>query len=307
MFAKKSNGAIVASLILTIIMWGGSNVATKYLVTYWPPMLVGSTRLLCAGLILLAVVRWTSWLGTPTALSPEINRELWWRGTLSLAIYIAVFNWALHYTSAAHVAVYLGASPVWALVWEERPGMTLRSLQRYGAAGLALAGVVTLFWPALKAGTTGWVGELLGLTASVTWALYGRQSRKLSERLSGAEVSAHTVFRAGVWLAPLALVDVARRGVVLRTDLFLAQGYCVLAGGMLAYIFWNNALRHWKTSQVFLFNNLIPISTMIWSHACLGEPVTPTFWVAMVLVVAGVVLGQTEWQKILGPLWVPVE
>ncbi len=307
MFAKKSNGAIIASLILTVIMWGGSNVGTKYLVSYWPPALVGSARLLCAGLILLGLLRWTPWLGTPTPLSPKIRRELWWRGTLSLAIYIAVFNWALHFTTAAHVAVYLGASPVWALLWEERPSLNLRSLQRYGAAGLALAGVVVLFWHALRSGTTGWVGELLGMTASVTWALYGRQSRKLGEQLSGAEVSAHTIFRAGLWLLPLALVEVARRGVVLRMDLFLVHGYCVLAGGVLAYIFWNNALRHWETSKVFLFNNLIPVSTMIWSHFCLGEPVTRTFGLAMILVVLGVVLGQTQWQKILGPRWVPVE
>ena len=30
----------------------------------------------------------------------------------------------------------------------------------------------------------------------------------------------------------------------------------------------------------------------------LGEPITPTFWAAMVLIVAGVVLGQADWAKI---------
>ena len=76
---------------------------------------------------------------------------------------------------------------------------------------------------------------------------------------------------------------------------------------MFAYALWNNALRHWPTSQVFLFNNLIPLSTMTWAHFCLGEPVTRTFWLAMALIVAGVVLGQTKWQKVLGTHWVPAE
>lgn len=306
-FAKKSNGAIIASLILTVFIWGGSNAGTKYLAGCWPPGLVGSTRLLCAGLILLGVLRWTRWLGTPTPLSAAISRELWWRGTLSLAVYIAVFNWALHYTTASHVALYLGTSPVWTLLWEERPSMTWRSFQRYGAAGLAASGVVVLFWPALRSGTTGWVGELLGITASLMWAHYGRQCRKLGERLSGAEISAHTMLRAGLWLLPVAVLEIVQQGVILRTDLFLVQGYCLVAGGVIAYVLWNNALRHWQTSKVFLFNNLIPISTMMWARACLGEPVTKTFWQAMILVVAGVILGQTQWQKILGPRWVPVE
>jgi drug/metabolite transporter (DMT)-like permease len=41
-----------------------------------------------------------------------------------------------------------------------------------------------------------------------------------------------------------------------------------------------------------LFNNLIPVSTMIWAYFCLGEPVTPTFLLALLLIGIGVVLGQ---------------
>jgi drug/metabolite transporter (DMT)-like permease len=102
-------------------------------------------------------------------------------------------------------------------------------------------------------------------------------------------------------------VEVARQGLVWRWDLAAIQAYCVVAGGVIAYALWNNALRHWPTSQVFLFNNLVPISTMTWAHFCLGEAVTNTFWYAMVLIVAGVVLGQTRWEKVLGRAWVPVE
>jgi len=94
--------------------------------------------------------RWTHWFGEAAAINREANRQLWFRTGLSLAVYIVCFNWALRFTSASHVALYLGASPVWALLWEERPTKSLRSLRRYGAAALALAGVITLFWPALR-------------------------------------------------------------------------------------------------------------------------------------------------------------
>jgi hypothetical protein len=39
----------------------------------------------------------------------------------------------------------------------------------------------------------------------------------------------------------------------------------------------------------------------------LKEPVTRTFWMAMLLVVTVVVLGQTNWQKIRGARWLPQE
>jgi drug/metabolite transporter (DMT)-like permease len=306
-FAKRSNGAIIATLLLTVFIWGGSNAGTRYLVGFWPPGLVGCTRLLCAGAILMGILKWTRWLGTPTYLSAETRREIWWRGSLSLAIYIAVFNWAMHFTAASHVALYLGTAPVWALMWEQRPARTWRSAQRYGAAALAATGVVVLFWPSLKAGTGNWVGELLAVTGSVMWAHYGVQCRRLGEKLSGAEVSAHTMWRAGMLLLPVAVVEVARQGMVWSTKLALVQSYCFVAGGVIAYVLWNNALKHWPTSQVFLFNNLIPLSTMLWSHFLLGELVTQTFWLAMVLIVAGVVLGQTRWEKVLGRRWVPME
>jgi len=51
--------------------------------------------------------------------------------------------------------------------------------------------------------------------------------------------------------------------------------FCIVFGGVIAYALWNDALRHWRTSQVMLFNNLIPLSTMAWAWFFLHEPVTP--------------------------------
>ncbi len=310
MFARPSKQAIAGSLLLAVFLWGGNNTSVKVLVAFWPPIFVGATRFLCAGLLLLAVLRGTDWLGAAAPLSSELNRRLWRRGALSLAMYITVFNWALRFTAVSHVALYLGASPIWALLLEERAVPSAReALKRYGAAALALVGVVVLFWPALKASgaNSGAVGEFLGLAASFLWTHYGRQCRALGGSLSGVEITAHTMWRAGVLLAPLALVEVTARGVAWSPGLVLIQGYCVVAGGVIAFGLWTNALRHWKTSEVYLFNNLIPLSTMLWARSWLQEPVTPTFWLAMVLIVGGVLLGQTNWQRLFGGRWLPPE
>jgi drug/metabolite transporter (DMT)-like permease len=290
-----SNFAIAASLLVTVLLWGGNNTGTRWLVQAWPPVGTGSTRFFCAGLLMVGLLHWTQWLGRPAHLSARQNHDLWWRSGLTLALYIICFNWALRFTSASHVALYLGASPVWALLWEERPRRSWRSAQRYGAAALALAGVAVLFWPALRNARTSLAGESMGLLCSVLWTAYGRQSRKAGETVPGAEVAAHSMWRAGVWLLPVTLVELlaGAKFHVASTQLAV-QCYCIVAGGVVAFGFWNHALAVWPASRVMLFSNLLPLSTMVWAHFCLGEPVTRTFWLAMALIIAGVLLGQVR-------------
>jgi drug/metabolite transporter (DMT)-like permease len=121
MSRAKSDAALASSLVLSVLLWGGNNTGVKFIVATWPPVWTGATRFVCAGLLMLGIFRFTAWLGTPHRLTPPLRRRLWWRGGLSLAVYIVAFNTALHFTSASHVALYLGAAPVWALLWEERP------------------------------------------------------------------------------------------------------------------------------------------------------------------------------------------
>ncbi len=307
MFASKTNSTIAVSLLFTVVLWGANTTAIKFLLRDWPPIWIGSSRMLCVGALMLAVLRWTDWLGPRARFALEWNNRRWWQTGLGLAVYVAVFTWSLQFTPASHVALYLGTSPVWAVLWEGRPRRDWDSARRYGAAALTVAGVAVLFWPKLKLAANDWLGDGLALVASVLWTHYSRQCRALSAKYSGVEITAHTMWRAALCLAPVALVEAALHGLPWRVELVLAQGYCVLGGGVLAFAFWHNALRHWPTSRVFLMGNLVPLTTMLWAHACLKEPITPTFWPAMLLIVGGVLLGQANWQKLFGLRWLPAE
>ena len=295
---QKNNSAIAGGLLLVVILWGGNNAGTKWLVSSWPPVWTGATRFLAAGSILLAVLRFTRWLGEIQPLTPELRRQLCWRGGLSLAAYTVAFCWALRLSAASHVALYIGTSPIWALLVEGRSENNWSSARRFGAALLAVTGVLVLFWPALK--TTGFhlAGEGCGLLSSLLWANYNHQSRVLARHLNGLEVAANAMWMSGVWLLPLGLFELARQGLVLDAPHLGVQGLCILFGGVVPYALWNSALRHWQTSRVMLFNNFIPLTTTTWAHFVLGEPVTTTFCAAMILIVSGVALGQADWSKI---------
>lgn len=295
---KTHHTAIASSLLLAVIFWGGNNAGTKWLVGAWPPVFTGMTRFLFAGMTLLAVLRFTKLLGEFQPLTSAQRRQLWWRGGFSLAAYTVVFTWALRLTAASHVALYIGASPVWALLAEQRPQKNWSSVRRYGAALLALSGVFVLFWPALKSSNFNLAGEGCGVLSSLLWANYNHQSRILARTIHGVEIAASSMWMSGVWLLPVAAVEIVMRGVALDAPRVGVQLLCVLFGGVLPYAMWNSALRHWQTSRVMLFNNFIPLTTALWSHYTLREPLTPTFFVAMALVILGVVLGQMDWSKV---------
>ncbi len=300
MSEKRNNSAIASGLLLVVILWGGNNAGTKWIVGVglWPPVWTGGTRFLLAGFILLAVLRCTRWLGDFPPLTSPLRRALWLRGGLSLAAYIVAFCWALHLTAASHVALYLGASPIWALLWEEGPRRNWASVRRYGAALLAVSGVLVLFWPALKTANTNLAGEFCGLASSLLWANYNHQSRILSAAIPGVQIAANAMWMSGVWLLPFGLIEVAARGLVVDAPHLGVQALCILFGGVVPYALWNSALRHWRTSRVMLFNNFIPLTTTVWVYLTLNEPITPTFCAAMVLIVAGVAIGQVDWAKI---------
>jgi len=291
----RSHAAIAGSLLLVVFLWGGNNAGTKWLVTAWPPVFTGSLRFLAAGGILLAGLRFSSSLGEFQPLTPALREALWLRPGLALGVYIIAFNWALRLTSASHVALYIGASPVWTLLAEGKWGPFQELARRFTAAGRAVAGVLVLSWPALSEGQMNFWGELLGLGAGILWAVYSHEVRRLSAKLNGTEVAAHTMWMAGVWLIPdgvwelwhyrLPSVDSLSLGILL---------FCIVFGAVIPYALWNSALRHWPSGQVMLFSNLIPLSTSLWALIFLREPITHTFWTAMILIVAGVILGQTN-------------
>ncbi len=308
MSQRRPDAAIGAGIVLGILLWGGNNVALKRIVATWPPLFTGATRFLVAGLLLLGLLRWTRWLGEWKSPDAALRRDLWWRAGFSLAVYIAACNWTLRFIPASHFALDMATSPIWALLAEhnvQKPGERRR---RWIATLLAFAGVAVLIAPAFRAGGQWW-GELAGIGTAVLWTWHNRQCKAVATRLSGTAVTAHAMWRAGWLLLPGAVAEVwfAGKFPAMEPRLLGLHAYCITLGGVLPFALWNDALGRWPVSRVALFGNLIPASTMAWNWATSGEPVSPTFGIAMALIVVGVVIGQTDLARHFKRGWVPEE
>ncbi|MFM7102781.1 MAG: DMT family transporter [Verrucomicrobiota bacterium] len=308
--SRASSASLATGLVTAIVLWGGNNVALKQVVSQWPPLWTGSTRFLLAGLLLTGWLRWSPGLARPAQPPARLVAGLWWRGGLSLAVYIAACNWTLRFIPASHFALDMATSPVWALLLEGAPRGAGERLRRWGAATLAFAGVLVLLRPSLHgaSGSHG-IGELLGLGSAFLWTLHNRQTKALATGWSGAAVTAHSMWRAGVLMLPVAVAEllVAGRWPAAEGRVVALHLFCITLGGVVPFALWNHALAHWPVSRVTLFGNLIPLSTMAWAAATLSEPFSPTFGLAMALILAGVLLGQTDLARRFTRGWSPEE
>ena len=139
--------------------------------------------------------------------------------------------------------------------------------------------------------------DVIAFCASWSWTLYSRESRELSGRVSGMLYTAQTAWRAGLLLLPFVIWEIAKNPPALEGHLIGWQVFSIFAGTLVGLGIWNHVLRCWPASRALLFNNLIPIFAMLWAWMCIDEKITLIFWPAMVLVVAGVVIGLAPWRK----------
>jgi len=305
---RASNTPVVLSLSVAVVLWGANNVSLKQVIGRWPPLFTGSTRFMAAGFLLLAIASATRLFGTIPSPSAEKRRDLW-RGGLVLSVYVAACNWALRYLPASQFALHMAASPAWALILEGLGvGKPAERLRRWAAVLLTFSGVAVLLLPSLRAGGQ-WIGQLLGASTGILWTLYSRECRRLGEGWSGVGVSGHTMWRGGVLLLPLAIVELLLAGHLppFEPRTVALHAFCIVLGGVVPFALWTQSLTRWPVSRVALFGNLIPLTTTAWAHTTLGEPLSPTFGLSALLILSGVLLGQVDWTRILGRAWIPEE
>ena len=127
----------------------------------------------------------------------------------------------------------------------------------------------------------------LALVAAVTWALYSNLARKWAGDAKGSAVPLF-LLAAGVLLAGLrfAFPEESNWNLSAVSEvLFMA-----LVPSLLAYVFWDAAMRRGRMTLVAAFSYLTPLLSMVVS--CLYLRVSPgwNLWVACVLVIGGAVL-----------------
>ncbi|MEV0694023.1 EamA family transporter [Streptomyces sp. NPDC050388] len=277
----EANMRWVALTAVAPVAWGANYFVTHEFLPADRPLYGAALRALPAGLVLLALCR------------QRPRGAWWWRsavlGLLNMSVFFVLVYTASQLLPTSVASTVMAVAPLtmmliaWPLV-SERP----RTAHLVGAA-LGLGGVGLM----LLTGVEG--VSVPGVLASVAAMLMSSFGHVLAKRWSaGVDVLASTAWQlaaGGLLLLPVAAV-VEGPPPTLSTQTSLAFGYVALVATALAFAAWFTGLRHLPAGTVGMIGLLNPVTGVLLGTAIAGEVLTVQQLCGLVLVLAGVVLGQ---------------
>jgi drug/metabolite transporter (DMT)-like permease len=285
---KALDGQAFSLMLALTVLWGFQQVAIKLTAPDVSLVMQAALRTFIATALLLA---WARWRGVAL-----FSRD----GTLGAGIAAGllfglefVFIYAgLAHTAASRMTVFIYLAPVLTalgLHWLV-PGENLARAQWIGVA-LAFAGIALAFGEAFAAARGSLLGDCFGLVAAVLWAATTVLIRATS--LSRA-TAAKTLFYQLAVSAPLLLAAsllIGEAGVVALTPLALASlAYQGVIVAFASYLAWFWLLTRYLAARLSVFSFMTPLFGVLAGVLVLGEPLTPVFVGAALLVGAGIVL-----------------
>lgn len=264
---------------------GAAIVATRFVVAEVPPLTLALLRYAIGFACLL-----------PFALAPLRGVRLVGRDLLAMAalgigqfaLLIAFLNWGLLHIGAAQAALLFSLFPLLTLLLGAALGREQVTPQLAAGVLLSIAGVGASLWPKLQAAHGGgWWGELAVLASAAIGAACSVLYRPYLQRYPTVPVSAFAMLASVLFLALAALGEHwPRRVQQLSATAWAAVAFVGLASGV-GYFWWLYALKRESPTRVTVFLALNPLTAAMLGWLLLGEPLTSSAGLALLLIAAG--------------------
>jgi drug/metabolite transporter (DMT)-like permease len=285
---KKITPSGLINLSIVYFVWGSTYLAIRIGIrsgSGFQPFWFGGLRVLAAGSILLlfAVIRGNDIRPTKKDLKVLIaSGFLLWIGGNGLLIL------AEQRIDSGIAALIVASTPIWVALFESILDKRMPSLILIGSLVVGFGGIIVLSLPLLTSGVRADVLSLLAvLLASFSWSsglvLQTREPVSLGRGVS----SAYQQLFGGVFFALIALL-VREPLPTPTTEAWLAWGYLVIFGSILAFTAFVSALQMLPTSLVTTYAYVNPVIAVLLGWLILREPITPWTIVGGLFVMVGV-------------------
>lgn len=274
--------AIALALGVLYVVWGSTYLAIRIALEGYPPFLLGAIRMLLAGALMYAVLRWR---GVPAPTRPQWRR-LWWLSIFMVLLSNGLVNVAEREVSSGMAAVAVASMPLWAALFAlargERPG-------RVEWIGLAVgfAGVLWLNAGGTLAATP--TGMIMLLVAPIAWAwgsIWSR-GRDLPTPFMSA---AGQMLTGGIWMLAAALVTGERMTAWPSLQASLALFYLVGFGSIVGFTAYIWLLHHVRPVLATSYAYVNPPIAVLFGVLLAGEVISANEIAATAVILAGVVV-----------------
>jgi drug/metabolite transporter (DMT)-like permease len=317
-------------LVIVYVVWGSTYLAIKVGVETMPPLLMAAVRNLVAGMIMFPLAlrsRRTApggfTVSSPLASGPPSRRFLpssllrrssvqsaprpfgsrvWptrkeWLGCAIVGVLLLVANGAVgigEQTIPSGLAALLVATvPLWLLSIDAVLNHARLGLAPMAGLALGLVGVGLLSGLGGGSGRVSVAGVIIVLVAAFAWALGTLMTRRVTIPSSPALASGMELLCGGAALLVLSAADGEFGSLHLAhisTRSWLALGYLIVAGSIVAFSAYGIAVRVLPTATVATYAYVNPVIAVLLGTLILNERLTPAMFGGGALIVGAVVL-----------------
>jgi drug/metabolite transporter (DMT)-like permease len=271
------------------LSWGFNQVAIKLALPEIPPLIQAAFRSTVGAVI---VVAWARARGVrlmePDAtLVPGLVA-----GALFGLEFLLIFQ-GLLWTDASRAALFIYTAPFFVVIGARwfLPGDRFHPRQWFGLL-LSFAGMVAaLGVPTPNADSRRLIGDLMLVLAGAAW---GATTLVIKASALARAAYEKTLLYQLIVSAPLLALGAELSGQrvpgppsALAIGSLLYQTFWVVG---ITYLAWFALIQRYSASRLSAFTFLTPLCGVAAGHLVLGEPLTPGFAVAVVLIVAGLIL-----------------
>ena len=279
-------------LVLTTLFWSGNFVVSRGMHEQIPPFSLSFWRWLIALAILL-------FFGLRHLLRQRrLVREhlgfICTQGLLGVTAFNSLIYVAVQSTTAINAVLVNSCIPVLIAIWSwimYREVMTAR--QCFGVL-LSFVGVFLIIFradPAIMLALEFNRGDLLVMVAASFWALYSANLKKYPEGLHPFAYLTGIVIAGLLGILPFYCFEIAR-GQFFEVSLHSVSTivYVALFASVLAFIFWNRAVRTVGPNRAGPFIHLMPVFSTILAILFLGEKIQPYHVVGIAIIFTGITM-----------------
>jgi drug/metabolite transporter (DMT)-like permease len=280
---------VAASIVVVLCLsWGFNQVATKLAMHDIPPLLQGTIRSVVAALI---VAGWCKLRGIPL-----FTRDGTLTGGLAAGFFfglefIFIFQ-GLVYTTALRATLFIYLAPFLVVLGSRifLPQDKFSATQWIGLL-LSFAGMIVAFGlPTPAVDPRQALGDLLMVGGAVFWAATTLIIKSRLNHVPAEKVMLYQLVVSAPMLGLGALVAGERIAAMPSALAIGALTYQTVWIVSVTFVIWFALIARYSTNRLSVFTFLTPLFGVAAGHFVLGEPLTPAFGAAVVLVAVGLVL-----------------
>ena len=275
------------AMAAVVLMWATNNIVIKVTLDVVPPLAFVVIRFL---IVIALVWAWIALRRIPAGVAVRDLPMMILTGVSGFGLYNVLFTVGMERTTAFSLALFVALTPVFTLILAQFLGIERPTRGQWLAVAVAAIGVLVFVGDKVRAEgfSGGTLGDLLGLLASMSFAVYSLAARPLTSRY-GASVTTAWAVSFGLaaiapWGVPAAL---AQSWGDLSAEVWAALFYAAVVSMLIGYSLWNWAIMRGGVARTVPFLFLVPIVTAVLSALLLGETFTPLKLAGAAMVLAG--------------------